>query len=41
VKICSLPQRREKLACQIEAANLPSKELVLDVRTRWNSTYNM
>jgi len=26
---------------QCEASNLPFKELILDVRTRWNSTYNM
>jgi hypothetical protein len=26
---------------QYEAANLPVKELILDVRTRWNSTHNM
>jgi hypothetical protein len=26
---------------QCEAAHIPSKELILDVRTRWNSTFNM
>jgi hypothetical protein len=26
---------------QCEAANLPNKELILDVKTRWNSTYMM
>ena len=34
VKILASPQRWEKFARQCEAANLPNKELVLDVRTR-------
>lgn len=39
--IRSSPQRREKLAAQCSVANIKSKELVLDVKTRWNSTYAM
>ncbi|CAB5198761.1 unnamed protein product [Rhizophagus irregularis] len=31
----------EKLARQCEAAHLPNKELISDVKTRWNSTYAM
>ena len=26
---------------QCEVAKLPCKELILDIKTRWNSTYNM
>ena len=35
------PQRREKLARQCELADVPQREALLDVRTRWNSTYKM
>jgi hypothetical protein len=33
--------RREKFSRQCEVANLPNKELVQDVKTRWNSTFLM
>jgi hypothetical protein len=41
VKIRASPQRREKFlkACNFEG--LSSKELIIDVVTRWNSTYDM
>ncbi len=41
VKIRSSPQRREKFSRQCEVAGLSVKELVLDVKTRWNSTFFM
>jgi hypothetical protein len=41
VKIRGSPQRREKFSRQCEAAELPTKELILDVKTRWNSTFEM
>ncbi|CAB4489965.1 unnamed protein product [Rhizophagus irregularis] len=41
VKIHASPQRREKFSRQCEAAHLPDKELVVDVKTRWNSTFEM
>lgn len=41
VKIRASPQRREKFSRQCEAARLPIKELILDVKTRWNSTFEM
>jgi hypothetical protein len=41
VKIRSSPQRREMLALQCGAPGSASKELIVDVRTRWNSTFLM
>jgi hypothetical protein len=41
VEIRSSVQRREQFARQCEAAKIRPKELVVDVRTRWNSTYDM
>jgi len=42
VKIRSSPQRREKFSQQIELyPGLKSLNLILDVKTRWNSTYFM
>jgi hypothetical protein len=41
VKIRSSPQRRETLAFQCRAPGLTSKQLIVDVRTRWNSTFLM
>src|SRR6266487_2146303 len=38
VKICASPQCREKFSRQCEAARLLIKELILDVKTCWNST---
>ncbi|CAB4387224.1 unnamed protein product [Rhizophagus irregularis] len=41
VKIHASLQRREKFSRQCEAAYLLDKELVVDVKTRWNSTFEM
>lgn len=41
VKIRSSPQRREKFLKACDFENLSSKELIIDVVTRWNSTYDM
>ena len=42
VKICSSPQRRERFARQCDLyKKTKSLNLILDVRTRWNSTYFM
>ena len=41
VKIRSSPQRRERFSQQIEVYGLKSLNLILDVKTRWNSTYFM
>ncbi|CAJ0910650.1 5676_t:CDS:2, partial [Entrophospora sp. SA101] len=41
VKIKSSPQRRERFSKACELANLKYKELILDIVTRWNSTYEM
>lgn len=35
------PQRRDELGKQCIACDTPSKKPILDVRTRWNSTYAM
>jgi hypothetical protein len=40
-KIRASPQRIEKLANQCELSGVPKLEAILDVRTRWNSTYKM
>ena len=40
-KIRASPQRREKFARSCVMENLESKELIIDVATRWNSTYEM
>ena len=34
-------QQREKFSAQCRAANIPDKMVILDVRTRWNSTFDM
>ena len=39
VTVWSSPQWRDKFAAQCGAFNLTKKELILDVNTRWNSTY--
>ncbi|CAJ0643384.1 13116_t:CDS:10 [Entrophospora sp. SA101] len=41
VKIKSSPQRQERFSKACELANLKYKELILDIVTRWNSTYEM
>ncbi|GBC19616.2 zinc finger BED domain-containing protein RICESLEEPER 2-like [Rhizophagus irregularis DAOM 181602=DAOM 197198] len=41
VKIRASPQRQEKFACHAEAAGLKELQLILDVKTRWNSTHNL
>jgi hypothetical protein len=41
VKVRSSPQRREKFAIYIDNAKLPQLELLIDVKTRWNSTFMM
>ena len=43
VKIRSSPQKREKFSrhCGLYDENKKSLNLILDVRTRWNSTYLM
>ena len=41
IKIRSSTQWHEKFSCQCEVAGLSDKELVLDVKTRWNSTFFM
>ena len=40
-KIRASPQRIEELANQCELSGVPKLEALLDVRTRWNSTYKM
>ncbi len=41
MKIRASPQKREKFAKTCEIADLSVKELIIDVATRWNSTYFM
>jgi len=41
IKIRASPQRREKYHRQREAEKLQKRELLIDVRTRWNSTHDM
>ncbi|CAG8664577.1 1117_t:CDS:2, partial [Ambispora gerdemannii] len=41
VKIRSSPQSRERFARHAKIANFKNLNLILDVKTRWNSTYDM
>ena len=41
VKIRSSPQRKEKFARHCEFFSIKSLNVILDVKTRWNSTYLM
>jgi len=41
VKIRSSPQRREKFSKQCKASDLKNLELIRDVVTWWNSTFDM
>jgi hypothetical protein len=41
VKVRSSPQRRERFKRQCEGDGLRPRALKIDVRTRWNSTYDM
>ncbi|CAB4473071.1 unnamed protein product [Rhizophagus irregularis] len=40
-KIRASPQQREKFSAQCKVADIPDKMVILDVRTRWNSTFDM
>ncbi|GES74848.1 zinc finger BED domain-containing protein RICESLEEPER 2-like [Rhizophagus clarus] len=40
-KIKALPQQENKFKTQCKTANVPNLNVMLDVRTRWNSTYDM
>jgi hypothetical protein len=41
VKIRSSPQRREKFSKQCKTSDLKDLQLIRDVATRWNSTFDM
>ncbi|CAG8690565.1 2244_t:CDS:2, partial [Cetraspora pellucida] len=41
VKIRSSPQHREQFMRQVKAVGLENCNLILDIKTRWNSTYEM
>lgn len=41
VKIRSSPQRRQKFSKQCKASDLKDLQLIRDVATRWNSTFDM
>ncbi|GES98509.1 zinc finger BED domain-containing protein RICESLEEPER 2-like [Rhizophagus clarus] len=40
-KIKVSPQQKNKFKAQCKAANIPNLNVMLDVHTRWNSTYDM
>ena len=40
-QIKASPQQYEKFSAQCRAANIPDKMVILDVRTWWNSTFDM
>jgi len=40
-KIRASPQRLDKFSAQCAAFKIKDKKLILDVKTRWNSTYDM
>ncbi|CAB4492734.1 unnamed protein product [Rhizophagus irregularis] len=40
-KIKASPQQVDKFKAQCKVANVPNLNVILDVRTRWNSTYDM
>ena len=40
-KIKAFPQQQEKFEAQCRVANVPNLNIILDVRTIWNLTYNM
>jgi hypothetical protein len=41
VKIRSSPQRQARFLCQCQIHNEDKLNLILDIKTRWNSTYLM
>lgn len=41
ILIRSSPQRRDKFTSQCRACNINPKMVILDVKTRWNSTFHM
>ena len=41
VKIRASPQRRERFRCQCVVLELNELQLIPDVKTRWNSTFDM
>ena len=41
VKIRSSPQRRDRFKGLCEACGVQNKKPIIDIRTRWNSTYAM
>jgi len=40
-KIRASTQQRDKFLAQCNVANIKKKMVILDVRTRWNSTFDM
>jgi hypothetical protein len=41
VKVRASPQQRDLFAAQCVAADIKPLNLILDVKTRWNSTFDM